>query len=83
MFALHPLLFPYRGRKKWDLSFTGRTSQADFTDWKSFLPSKLMEEVSSNTEALKSDTYTYSSAWKRFKYKCFNTAKYIGDLYRR
>ena len=32
------------------------TDQADLTDWMSFLPSNLMEEISPNTEALNANS---------------------------
>ena len=63
VFVLH-LLLPYRGSGTRALRSACKTDQADITDWISFLPSKLMEEISSNTEALIANTKSPSSAWK-------------------
>ena len=49
-------IIPYRGGRKLALISVWKTDQADFTDWISFLPSNLMEEISSNTEALNVNT---------------------------
>ena len=45
----------YYSPKKWVrqiLSSNCKTNQAGFTNWISFLPSNLMEEISLNTESL-------------------------------
>ena len=33
-----------------------KSDRADFSDWMTFLPSNLMEEISPNTEALSANT---------------------------
>ena len=45
-------IYASRGGKKWALSFDYKPGQADFLDWMSFLPSKLMKEIGPNPEAL-------------------------------
>ena len=52
-FFIIPL--PSRGGGIQALSSACKTAQTDFTDWMPFLPSNLMEEISSNTEALRAN----------------------------
>ena len=47
---------PYIGVGCRLLDFASKTDQVDFTDWLSFLPFKIMEEISTNTEALSANT---------------------------
>ena len=56
LFVQRPLLFPYNGGRMRVLSSISKADQADFTDWMSFLPSNLMEEINSNTKALNANT---------------------------
>ena len=51
LFILHFILFPYRGQYS-----AYQTDLADFTGWVSFLPCNLIQEISSNTEALSANT---------------------------
>ena len=50
VFVLRVLLFPSRGGR------TKTLSSGDFTDWMSFLPTNLIEEISRNPEALNENT---------------------------
>ena len=45
------LLFTTRGGGTGVLSYERKIDETDFTDWKSYLPSNLMEKVSANPEA--------------------------------
>ena len=48
---------PLPCKEGWTQPFSSacKTAQADFTDWMPFLPYKLMEEISPNTEALRAN----------------------------
>ena len=52
LFVLRPLLFSYRGGSTRALNSECKTDQTNFTEWMPFLRSSLMEEISSNKEAL-------------------------------
>ena len=54
------------GRKQ-ALSSVSKTDQSDFADWMFFPSSNLMEEISSNTEALNTNTSSVSSAYNTKK----------------
>ena len=47
---------PIRGVRMRVLSCACKTDQIDFTDWMSFLPFKLMDEINSKPEALDVNT---------------------------
>ena len=66
-FVLSSLLFHYWESRTWSLSSVCKTVQADYPDWISFLSSNLMEEISPNIDTLSANTYSLSSAWKRWK----------------
>lgn len=54
MFVLCPLLFPYReGNER---NSACKTDQTNFTDWMSFLPSNLIEEIGPKTEDIGTNT---------------------------
>ena len=63
LFVLHSLVFPHGGGRTQALSATCKTDRADFTNWMSFLPSNVIEEISL-TQALSTNTLSLSSAWK-------------------
>ena len=50
---INPLLFPTRRVKTRALKLWMQLGQADFTDWISFLPYNLAEEISPNPDALR------------------------------
>ena len=54
MFVLCPLLFPYREGNEWNSAC--KTDQTNFTDWMSFLPSNLIEEIGPKTEDIGTNT---------------------------
>ena len=56
VFILRSFLFSSRGGRAWALISGFKTDRADFTDWMSFLPSNLAEEISSYPEALSKNT---------------------------
>ena len=45
------------------LNYESKTNHADFTDWMSFLPSKLMKKISPNLKAFSANTQNLSLAW--------------------
>ena len=47
---------PIWGGRTRVLSYACKTDQIDFTDWMSFLPFKLMDEINSKAEALDVNT---------------------------
>ena len=53
-FVLHFLLFFFSDGRALALTFEWKIEYADFTDWMSFLPASLVEEVTSNPETLSS-----------------------------
>ena len=55
-----------------DLSSACETDRADFTDWMSFLPSNLVEKISSNKDVLKPFISMETVRRQRFRNKCFN-----------
>ena len=65
------LLFPSRGARTQILSGEFRINQADYTDWMSFLPPNLMEEISPDPEAFSTDAERLSSAWNRQQGKSY------------
>ena len=56
MFVLHPLLLPLREGRARTLSSEIQAGQDYFTDWMSFLPSNLIEEIIPNPEAVSENT---------------------------
>ena len=63
VFFLYLLLFPSRDARTSALSSECKIAQAHVTDWISFLPSNLMEEISPNPEALGVNTLRLLSSW--------------------
>ena len=59
VFVLHALLFPYRGGRMQAFRSTCKIDVADFIDWRCFLPSNLIKEISPHTEALCADTSSF------------------------
>ena len=57
MFVLHLLLFFFRGGRALALRFEWKIEHADLTDWMSFLPTSLVEEVRSTPETLSSKPF--------------------------
>ena len=57
MFVLHLLLFFFRGGRALGLRFDWKIEHADLTDWMSFLPTSLVEEVRSTPETLSSKPF--------------------------
>ena len=66
MFVLRSLLFPHRGGRAETLNSACKTDQADFTDWKIFLPSNFIKEIHP-TEALSKNTWSLLAAWGNWK----------------
>ena len=64
---LTSFIVPYRRGRTQALTSACKTDQADFTYWMSFVPSNLMEEISSNTEALRVNIQSLWSTWKSWK----------------
>ena len=57
VFVLHLLLFFFRGGRALALRFEWKIEHADSTDWMSFLPPRLVEEVRSAPETLSSKPF--------------------------
>lgn len=65
MFVLHHLLFPFRGGKTRALNSECKADQDNFTDWMSFLPSNLVEEITPNPKALSKSTLSEKKTEKK------------------
>ena len=54
---VRPLLFCTKRGKMWVLSSECKIDQTDFTNWVSFLPSNLMEEIRPNLDVHSVNTF--------------------------
>ena len=78
-----PFIISSRGGAALVLSSKYNIGQADFTDWMSFQPSNLIQEINPHPKSLNTNTYRLESAWnswkekKLFKYEYFNIADWI------